>query len=83
MTQGREMRCVMDSHAEPVQHWGVVQYTDIGYPSETHIKLKSRENSFAHNIRFSCSIVLKLCTEHGSVTAVLYVKFQNDWITNK
>ena len=31
------------------------------------------------NISFSCSIVLKFCTEHDSNTAVLCVKFQNNW----
>ena len=43
---------------------------NIGYPSETHLKLKSREISFVHNTRFNCPIVLKFCTEHGN---------QNDW----
>ena len=30
----------------------VGMWCNIGYPSETHIKLKSREISFVHNIRF-------------------------------
>ena len=46
---------------------------NIIYPSKTHLKLKSREISFIHNIRFSCPIVLKFCTEHGSITAVSYI----------
>ena len=29
---------------------------NIGYPSETHFKLKSREISFVHNIHFNCPI---------------------------
>ena len=41
-----------------------------GYPSETHLKLKSREISFVHNFRFNCSIGLQFCTEHGSGLAI-------------
>ena len=33
----------------------------IGYPSETHLKLKSRKISFSHNIHFSYPIILKFC----------------------
>ena len=55
----------------------------MGYPSETHLTLKSREISFVHNIRFSCPIVLKFCTEYGSITDVFRAKFQNDWIRNQ
>ena len=44
--------------------------------SKTHLKFKSREISFDQNIHFSCQIVLKFCTEHGSYTAVLCAKFQ-------
>ena len=56
---------------------------NMGYPSETHPKLKSCGNSFVHNIRFNCPIVLKFCTEHDSITVVLCAKLQNDWITNE
>ena len=52
---------------------------NMGYPSETHLDLNSREVSFAHNLLLSHKIVLKSCTEHGSITAVLCTKFQNDW----
>ena len=52
---------------------------NIGYPSEIHLKLKSREISFAHNSCFSWSIALKFYTEHGSNTAVLCAKFQTEW----
>ena len=52
---------------------------NIGYPSETHGKLKSREISFAHNLFINYPIVLNFCTVHGSITAVLCAKFQNDW----
>ena len=47
-----------------------------GYPSETHLELKPREISFVHNILFNNPIVLNFCTEHGSITAVFYAKFQ-------
>ena len=56
---------------------------NMRYPSETHLKLKSRKISFVHNIRFSCPFVLKFCREYGSITAVLCTKFQNDWIIKK
>ena len=56
---------------------------DVGYPSETHLKLKSRDISFVHNIRFSCPIVLKFCTAHGSITAMPWAKFQNDWMSDQ
>ena len=57
---------------------GPVEVCNIGYTSETHFKLKSREISCVYNIRFSCLVVSKFCTEHGSITAVLYATFQND-----
>ena len=56
---------------------GAAQY---GMP-ETNFKLKSSEISFVHNIRFSCPIVMKLCTAHSIDTATLCAKSQNDWIT--
>ena len=43
---------------------------NIGYPSETHIKTKSRENPFAYNL-FLCDL------KH--ITAVLCMKFRNGW----
>ena len=54
---------------------------DVGYPSETQHKPKSRQISFAHKLFLNYPIVLKFCTEHGSDTAVLCAKFQNDWAT--
>ena len=65
---------------------GVLCY--IGYPSETHLKLKSCEISFVHNIHLNCPMGLKFCTEHGSDTAVLCAKFQTDrwteaWVMSK
>ena len=48
---------------------------NIGYPSETHLKLKSREISFAHSLFIRYPIALEFCT------AVLCAKFQNDWTT--
>ena len=47
--------------------------------TETHSKPKPREISFAHHLFSNQPIVLKLCTEYGSDTAVLCAKFQNDW----
>ena len=67
----------------PVSKWPSGVLCNTGYPSETHLKLKSCENSFVHNIRLSCLNVLKFCKGHGSITAVLCAKFQNDWITHK
>ena len=52
---------------------------NIGYLSETHLGLKSLEISHVHNTQFSCQIILKSCTEHGSIIAMLCAKFQNDW----
>ena len=52
---------------------------NVWYPSETHPKLKSCENSFVHNIRLNDSIVLQFCTSYGSIVAVQCAKFQNDW----
>ena len=53
---------------------------NMEYLSETHLKLKSHEISFIHKICRSCLIILKFCTEHGSDTAVLFAKFQDDLI---
>ena len=44
----------------------IVHY--YGHPSGTHLKLKSREISSMHNIRFNCPIVLKLCC----ITAMIF-----------
>ena len=56
--------------------WGLLSYR----ASETHLKLKSHEISFIHNIHISYQIVLQFCTEHGSITAVLCAKLQNNLI---
>ena len=55
---------------------------NIGYPSETHLKLKSHKNSFVHNIRFSCRIVLKIYTTHNCDTTVLHTKLRNGLLWN-
>ena len=44
----------------------------------TYLRLKSREMSFVHDFIVSDSIVLKVCTKHGSDSTALVVKFQND-----
>ena len=41
---------------------------NIGNSSETHLKFKSHEISFIHNICFSHQISLTFCTEHASDT---------------
>ena len=49
-----------------------------GYPSETHLTLKSCEISFIHNIRLNRSIFSIFCTEHGSDAAVLCAEFRDN-----
>ena len=56
----------------------VADSCNMRHPSEKHHKLKSREISFSDILSFTCPIVVKVCTEHGSDTAVLCAKFQND-----
>ena len=53
----------------------------IGYPSETHLELKSREVTFVHNLFITYPIVSTVCTEHGSDATVLFAKFQKEWTT--
>ena len=48
---------------------------NIGYPSETHLKLKSCKILFVHNIHFNNPIILQFCT------ILLSAKLQNDWTT--
>ena len=54
----------------------------VRYTSETHPKPKTFENLLIHNIHFRCSVILKFCTEHGNITAMLWTKFQNNWATD-
>ena len=51
------------------------------YLTEIHLKLKSREISFVHNLMLSCQIIFKFSTEHGSVTAMLCANCQKDLTT--
>ena len=46
-----------------------------------HPKLKCHGISFFQYMHFSCEIVLKICTKHGSDTAMLCANFQNDLAT--
>ena len=55
----------------------IFRLCNIGYPSENHLELESREIWFVQNTRLSCPIVLKFCTENGITT----VKLQIDWVT--
>ena len=48
---------------------GPLQY--IGNPPESHLALKSHKIFSADNIQTNSPIILKFCTEHGSITAVL------------
>ena len=58
--------------------------SNVVYPIKTHLlRLKWYANLVIHNIHFNCPIILKFCTEHGSITAVLCAKFQNDWASGK
>ena len=50
---------------------------NIGYPSETYPKPKSRESLFVYNLVLHQPIVLKFCTEHGSDCAICGANFQN------
>ena len=43
------------------------------------LKPTSHEILLAHNFFVSCPIFLKFCAEHGSDTAVICTKFQQDW----
>ena len=38
----------------------------------------NHKNLSGHDICVKNSIILQFCTEHGSITAVLCAKFQND-----
>ena len=68
----------MDDPWAPGMDRDPVQY---GYPSQTHHELKFHKNSTSYNLFLSRPIILNFCTEHGSDTAVLCAKFQNDWTT--
>ena len=48
------------------------------FPSKTHLKPNSLEILFVHKFCPNHPIVLKFSTEHGSITVLLFVKFQND-----
>ena len=62
-------------------HRSVTELYNIGYPTETHFKPKSRETLFVYNLLRSYRIVLKFYTEHGSDIAILCAKFQSDSTT--
>ena len=54
---------------------------NIWFPPETHPELKSCKTFYAHDLLCIHSFVLKFCTEHGGIPAVLSAKFQNDCIS--
>ena len=55
-------------------------FYNIWYPSET---LQISQNIFVNIQHFYCDVGLKLCTEHGSITAVFCVQFQDDYDTDR
>ena len=61
--------------------WNLGVLCNIGYLSETHLKPKSCEISFACNLFINYPIVMTFCTEHASDTAMLCTNFQIDWTT--
>ena len=79
----------MKSHKDMISNlnvtflwWDLQLLFNKGYPSEAHLKPKSLDIWFYHNLFINYPIVSKFSTEHGSNTAVLCAKFQNDdWIT--
>ena len=53
---------------------------NAGHPPQTWFKMKSCDNLFVRSIHNNQQIILKFCTEHGSVTTMLSVKFQMDFL---
>ena len=58
-------------------------YYNIGYGSATYLKLNARDVSIIHTINFRYLNVLKYCTKHDNIIAVLCVVFQNDRTNEK
>ena len=52
-----------------IKELGIIALLDIS--SNSSGKLKFCKISFIHNIHISYKVVLKFCTEHGNITAVL------------
>ena len=71
----RSQSCSLADIGQDVARQGPVSIKEIRPKSIP--KLKSREVSFLLSFLRNCRIVLKFCTEHGSITAVLCAKFQN------
>ena len=49
---------------------------DAVYNSNYQRVWRAIENSFVHNIRLISPLVLRFCTEQGSIIVVLYAKLQ-------
>ena len=63
-------------HWQVSKPWRLLHYRkSVG---KTHLQLKFRIISFVNDLLLSQQIVLKFCIEHGSITAMLCVKCQND-----
>ena len=75
-----EFPAQMASNAENVSIWWRHHgCRKIGYPSETHLQMRSRGTSFAHNVVIGWRIDLKCCTEHGSTTHCKFSKRFDNW----
>ena len=51
--------------------------------SQIHLKNFLYKNLLADSTNFSCTIILKFYTKHGSNTVIVCANFQNDWTTTK
>ena len=56
---------------------------NMGYLSDTNLKLKYRQIALVDNIHVGCTIVSKSFTKRGITTAVIYTKFPYDLTTGK
>ena len=57
------------------------EFVGAGNKTPCHAYRGKASSSFAHNLFFSYPIILKFCTEYGSITVVLCAKLWKDWTT--
>ena len=60
-------------------HIITVALCNVGYPSETHLKLNSHDGSLGHDLILIHLIVWKFGIKHVNIIPVLPAKFRNDW----
>ena len=62
-----------------MQYWDILDHA-VKTPGgqNPYVKLKSCTLLFAKNIHFICGMTFRICTEHGSDTAMLCAKCQTD-----